>query len=191
MPVQKYDIQRPSEEGGSFEECWWRPINAPVLDEQGQVAFVIHRVEDVTAYIRLGQEHEQRENTATGGDGTTSAPEREVGSGNAELSEALHRLRDSEEQYRTLFANIAEGFALGEPILSEDGTPVDYRYLEVNEAFYTQTGIPRSIVGRPLREVLPQLEQEWIDRYFAAAFMESREPRHHAGHDCARPRIES
>ena len=40
-------------EGGRFEERFWSPLNAPVLDRHEQVQFIIHRVEDVTAYVRL------------------------------------------------------------------------------------------------------------------------------------------
>lgn len=48
MAVQKYDIRRPD---GSFEERFWSPLNKPVLDENGQLQFIIHRVEDVTEFI--------------------------------------------------------------------------------------------------------------------------------------------
>jgi PAS domain S-box-containing protein len=53
MAVQKYDIRRPASEGGGFEERYWSPINSPVLDDSDEVAFIIHRVEDVTDYIRF------------------------------------------------------------------------------------------------------------------------------------------
>src|SRR5579871_1690333 len=55
MAVQKYDIPRPESEGGGFEERYWSPLNSPVLDEKGQVAYIIHRVEDVTDFERLKQ----------------------------------------------------------------------------------------------------------------------------------------
>jgi PAS domain S-box-containing protein len=55
MPVQKYDIRRPDEEGGGFEERYWSPVNSPVSDGRGGVAYVIHRVEDVTEFVRLSQ----------------------------------------------------------------------------------------------------------------------------------------
>ena len=32
MPVQKYDIRKPEEEGGGFEERYWSPLNTPVMD---------------------------------------------------------------------------------------------------------------------------------------------------------------
>jgi PAS domain S-box-containing protein len=49
MALLRYDIRRPD---GSFEERWWSPINAPVIDDEGRVAYIIHRVEDVTAFVR-------------------------------------------------------------------------------------------------------------------------------------------
>ncbi len=48
MALQKYDIPRPASGGGGFEERYWSPLNSPVLDSQGEVAWIIHRVEDVT-----------------------------------------------------------------------------------------------------------------------------------------------
>ncbi|MFJ9776175.1 SpoIIE family protein phosphatase [Kitasatospora sp. NPDC101157] len=51
MAVQKYDIPIAGQPG-AFEERWWSPVNTPVFGADGQVAWVIHRVEDVTAFIR-------------------------------------------------------------------------------------------------------------------------------------------
>jgi PAS domain S-box-containing protein len=48
MAVQKYDIPRPNADGGGFEERYWSPLNSPVLDNRGEVSWIIHRVEDVT-----------------------------------------------------------------------------------------------------------------------------------------------
>jgi PAS domain S-box-containing protein len=53
MAVQRYPIRRPAETGGEFEERWWSPINTPVLGMSGEVAAIIHRVEDVTEIVRL------------------------------------------------------------------------------------------------------------------------------------------
>ena len=51
MAVQRYPIRRPAELGGGFEVRYWSPINSPVLDPDGRVMFIIHRVEDVTDYV--------------------------------------------------------------------------------------------------------------------------------------------
>jgi PAS domain S-box-containing protein len=64
MAVQKYDIRRPAAEGGGFEERYWSPVNSPVFGADNEVAFIIHRVEDVTEFVRLKQRGEkQREAT--------------------------------------------------------------------------------------------------------------------------------
>jgi PAS domain S-box-containing protein len=55
IPVQRFDIRRPHSEGGGFEERYWSPVNSPVLDADGQIAYIIHRVEDVTEFVRLKQ----------------------------------------------------------------------------------------------------------------------------------------
>jgi PAS domain S-box-containing protein len=48
MAVQRYPIRRP---GGGFEVRYWSPVNSPVLDADGRVMFIIHRVEDITDYV--------------------------------------------------------------------------------------------------------------------------------------------
>ena len=63
LAVQKYDIRRPDSEGGGFEERYWSIDNSPVVGNDGEVAFIINRAEDVTEYVRLKQhrveEHQQ------------------------------------------------------------------------------------------------------------------------------------
>jgi PAS domain S-box-containing protein len=51
MDIQKYDIQRPLAEGGGFEERHWSPFNTPVLNENKEVKYIMHRVEDVTESV--------------------------------------------------------------------------------------------------------------------------------------------
>jgi signal transduction histidine kinase/AmiR/NasT family two-component response regulator len=57
MAVQKYDIRRPD---GEFEVRYWSPLNSPVLNARKQLSYIVHRVEDVTEYVRLRERgHEQ------------------------------------------------------------------------------------------------------------------------------------
>lgn len=65
MAVQKYDIRRPAEEGGEFEERWWSPSNTPVFDARGDIAYIIHRVEDVTEFMRLRQARAEQQELTT------------------------------------------------------------------------------------------------------------------------------
>lgn len=51
MALQRYDVQS-TERPGEWEERYWSPINAPVLDADGRVILLVHRVEEVTELIR-------------------------------------------------------------------------------------------------------------------------------------------
>src|ERR1700730_8040017 len=55
MAIQKYDIRRPEAEGGGFEERFWSPVNSPVFGQGNHVVYIIHRVDDVTEFVRFKQ----------------------------------------------------------------------------------------------------------------------------------------
>ncbi|MHB8763252.1 MAG: PAS domain S-box protein [Deferrisomatales bacterium] len=75
-------------------------------------------------------------------------------------------LRERAERLRELFEAMGEGFALHELLCDDLGRPSDYRFLAVNPAFEVQTGLRAAqVVGRTVREVLPGIEPEWIERY--------------------------
>ena len=72
----------------------------------------------------------------------------------------------TEQHVHMLFANMSEGFALGEAVFDADGRAVDVRLLEVNDAFWRQLGLPHSspsMIGLPLSEIIPGIKQFWID----------------------------
>jgi PAS domain S-box-containing protein len=79
----------------------------------------------------------------------------------AELS-----VKESEERYRQLFQSMQSGFALHEIICDENGTPCDYRFLEVNSAFEKLTGLKAAaLIGHTVKEILPATEAHWIEKY--------------------------
>ncbi|MDJ1497492.1 PAS domain S-box protein [Cytophagaceae bacterium DM2B3-1] len=47
LPSQQYDVPLPGKEAG-FVKKYWLPLSTPVLDEFGDIHYIIHRVEDVT-----------------------------------------------------------------------------------------------------------------------------------------------
>ena len=74
--------------------------------------------------------------------------------------------RQSEENFRTLFRKMLDGFALHEIICDQAGTPVDYRFLAVNPAFERMTGLnAEGLIGKTVLEVLPNIEPHWIETY--------------------------
>ncbi len=56
MAVQRYDVKNLE---GIFEERYWCPVNKPVLDENGDVLYIIHRVEEVTDFVQLSEVSEK------------------------------------------------------------------------------------------------------------------------------------
>jgi PAS domain S-box-containing protein len=80
-----------------------------------------------------------------------------------------NELRESEEKYHSLFANMLDGFAYHKIVTDVDEKPVDYVFLEVNDAFEKATGLRReNIVGKKVTQVLPGIEKDpadWIGVY--------------------------
>lgn len=83
-----------------------------------------------------------------------------------DLKTAEEALRKSEEKYRLLFRNMAEGFALYELLFDDRDRPVDWRVLEVNDAYEHHTGISRGkIEGRRISEVFPDVVSQYLPRF--------------------------
>ncbi|UDL89338.1 PAS domain S-box protein [Mesorhizobium sp. PAMC28654] len=82
-------------------------------------------------------------------------------------------LRESETQYRALFDSIDEGFCIIERTDTQPGTPIDFRYIEANPAFESQSGIA-DVVGKTIRDVVPGESEEWLKTYDAV--LKSGEP---------------
>jgi len=83
----------------------------------------------------------------------------------SELNKIL-RLRQSEKRYHQLFSNMDEGFFLGEIVVDEQEEPIDWVFLEANNAFEKQSGLSlKSIVGKAVKFALPKIESSWIQTY--------------------------
>ena len=93
MPVQKYDIRRPESEGGGFEERFWSPRNVPVLDRRGRLRYIIHRVEDVTEFVRLQRRDGEQKAIAGALRERAEQMEAEILRRSAELAGMNERLR--------------------------------------------------------------------------------------------------
>ena len=92
MAVQKYDIRRPESEGGAFEQRHWSPVNSPVLDLDKKVLYIIHRVEDVTEFVRLKQQEIAHEKLTEDLRTRTGQMEAEIYQRATEVQEANRRL---------------------------------------------------------------------------------------------------
>jgi PAS domain S-box-containing protein len=70
----------------------------------------------------------------------------------------------ADDRYRSLVDSIDAGFCVVEMKFDSSGSPVDYRFIEVNHAFTEQTGL-RDATGKWMRVLAPEHEQHWFDIY--------------------------
>lgn len=104
MAVQKYDIPL---QDGSFEVRFWSCLNTPVAGSDGQVAYIIHRAEDVTEFIRLKQQGAEQSKLTQELQSKSEKMEGEIYLRAQELQETNARLREAERLKSEFFANIS------------------------------------------------------------------------------------
>ena len=77
-----------------------------------------------------------------------------------ERKKSEEMLRRSEEEYSSLFANLSDGFAYCQMIFDEKEKPVDFVYLQVNDAFESIIGLNRDLViGKKVTQVIPSIKE--------------------------------
>jgi signal transduction histidine kinase len=108
MAVQKYDIRRPESEGGAWEERFWSPVNSPVLDAQGEVIYVIHRVEDVTEFVRLRRRESEQKLASSALEDRAARMEAEVYVRAQEVAEANRQLQRANAEMSRLYDKTRE-----------------------------------------------------------------------------------
>lgn len=78
-------------------------------------------------------------------------------------------VKRSEERYHSLFTHMISGFAHHKVLFDEGGKPVDYVFLEVNDAFEKLTGLKReNLIRKKVTEVIPGIEGDsagWIGTF--------------------------
>jgi len=86
-----------------------------------------------------------------------------------EQKKAQQELKNSEARYRGLFENMQSGFAYHQVIFDQENNPIDYKFLEINEAFETMTGLKREdVIGKMVSEAFPSIKSsgfDWIETY--------------------------
>ncbi|HVF25205.1 MAG TPA: ATP-binding protein [Anaerolineales bacterium] len=108
MAVQKYDIRRPESEGGGFEEHYWSPMNSPVFGPGGEIIYIIHRVEDVTEFIRLKQLEMEKSKLTDELRTQTMQMEAEIFMRAQEVQKANRRLEKANQELARLYEKTKE-----------------------------------------------------------------------------------
>jgi len=95
MAIQKYDVRRPD---GVFEEHYWSPINSPVFGPNRQILYIVHRVEEVTEFVK----HKAKGSPAADGAETFNARvqqmEAEIFLSSQKLQAANHKLEAANQE---------------------------------------------------------------------------------------------
>lgn len=159
MAVQKYDIRRPD---GTFEERFWSPMNKPVLNKKGEVKYIIHRVEDVTDFVRIKNEQDKKDKITDDLRARVEQMEMEIFKRAQEIQhlnkelelqveERTEKLLDTERQFRKTVDSINEGIQI---------IDFNWRYVYVNDALVKQALYKREeLLGFTMMEKYPGIEQ--------------------------------
>jgi PAS domain S-box-containing protein len=91
MAIQKYDIRRPD---ATYEERYWSPANSAVLGKDGEIEYFIHRVEDVTDFMRRKSRSDDDQELRT----RMQQMEAEIFYNSRQLEVANRQLRDTNTQ---------------------------------------------------------------------------------------------
>ncbi|MFQ5975368.1 MAG: PAS domain S-box protein [Candidatus Hydrothermarchaeales archaeon] len=76
-----------------------------------------------------------------------------------ERKKAEEVLIESEEKYRSLFSHMTNAFAYHKMVFDNKNRPVDYVFLEVNDAFEKNTGLKREdVIGKKVTEIIPGIK---------------------------------
>lgn len=85
---------------------------------------------------------------------------------NTERKRAEETLRESEERFHSLYANMIDGAALHELTYDENGIPDDYIIIETNPAFEKHLGISRDrVIGKTSRDAYGVDEPPYLETY--------------------------
>jgi signal transduction histidine kinase len=107
MAVQKYDIRAPD---GTFQARYWSPRNLPVLNGAGEVAYIFHVVEDVTALVRAGERGDELLQRTSAMEREVVARSLELAAANRELRDANARLAELDSAKTAFFSNVSHEF---------------------------------------------------------------------------------
>ncbi|MCX9086042.1 MAG: ATP-binding protein, partial [Candidatus Methanoperedens sp.] len=82
----------------------------------------------------------------------------------AERKRTEQALLKSEMHYRSLFENMLDGFAYCKMLFDDSGNPVDFVFLEVNNAFERLTSL-KNVVGKKVTEVIPGTKESYPELF--------------------------
>jgi PAS domain S-box-containing protein len=178
LPVQRYDIAVPGAAGG-FEERYWELSSAPLTDGDGVIIGVLHEVEDATERVKGAAERRRLTEELQRRNAELEAQRVELTLSNERLQDNTVELELQTETLQTTAAQLEERTEEAERAraaaeqteerISEifrqapafiailDGP--EFVFTFANDA-YAQIVDHRDIIGKPLREALPEVVEQ-------------------------------
>jgi diguanylate cyclase (GGDEF)-like protein len=155
LALLRYPIMRRTVDGTAWEERYWSTTHIPIPNERGEVAFILHHTLDVTALTAIGMQPSEI--------GSAKPLDERAIRGVRAVHEANTALKAEHRRMRHLFEQ-APGFVC---ILQG----LEHIFELANKAYYQLVG-HRELLGKPVREALPELEGqgifELLDQVYAA-----------------------
>lgn len=75
-------------------------------------------------------------------------------------------LKESEEKYRLLYSQMDQGLALHKLITDDQGKPIDYVFIDINQSYTRLLGLKlENVLGKRIKEVMPGVESYWIEEF--------------------------
>ncbi|MAL37629.1 MAG: hybrid sensor histidine kinase/response regulator, partial [Pseudomonas sp.] len=138
LPVIRYSIAVSSGSGAAYEDRYWSATHTPLLDDNGEVIAILQHTVDITELQQLKDSLRSEE--------SAGQPAQQI---EAAIISRARFIQDEGNQLRRLFAQ-APGFVcfLRGP---------EHVFELVNEAYQQLTG-HRQLLGKPVRDGLPELE---------------------------------
>jgi|GEM_PF-665249 len=133
MPVQRFDVFRPPEEGGGTVERFWSAVNAPVHSRHGRLLYIVHSIADVTEFVHSSREMQTEDD----------ALRLEILQRGRQLAAANRQLREVVSQFRAIYD---QGIFAGR--LDLDGNLIEANRSSLEQCGYTAT----EVIGKPFWE---------------------------------------
>ncbi len=114
MAIQRYDIQTRN----GYEVRYWSAVNLPVFDSSGTLVYIIHRVQNVTDFVRLKEALRSQSELTEAERTRAESMASEVVTRSEQLGSAHRQLRVAYEGLADLYREVASLVAVAETELN-------------------------------------------------------------------------
>jgi PAS domain S-box-containing protein len=152
-------------------------LNKPVLNEKNEITHIIHRVEDVTAYVESQKEKTEKDKETAALNKHVKEMEwdilkrsEEIQKLNAELEFKVNERADALMKTEKKLKNTTDKMMEGMQIISRD-----WRYLYINEAAAEQgRATQEELLGHTMMEKYPGIENSELFKVFEKCLKENK-----------------